>query len=384
MHFSLFHLNFLYVAVSWVLLRWHDLFTLLGFSDTSGWGWTLSIIFLVVTARLLLVRLFIRQVHYTRNMQKMQPKIQKLKEKYKDDRPELNRQMMALQQEEGFNPLSGCLPMLLQIPVFLGLFHVLRHLSNSAKPGVLGAQSICQAVGISGNHVSQSARNLLSLYTFSGGPHGETCHAAQAKVLGSPLAASFRDSNSIIRGLGGDPSSTRIVLVILLVISAAATMATQIMVKRNATTVPEGSAATIQKVMLYIIPIGVLASGLIFNFPLGVLLYWFTSNLWTLGQQAYIIRFHPPTEEPLVVVGERGKALAPKPGQRPVRQQRATQGTSSGPASTVNLGKSLPADDVLPAGTQQGKGSGQQPQRPSRPAGKRPPAKRPTKAKKRR
>ena len=156
-------LNFLYVAVSWVLLRWHDLFTLLGFSDSSGFGWALSIVFLVITARLLLVRLFIKQVHYTRNMQKMQPKIQKLREKYKTDRAALNREMMKLQQEEGFNPLSGCLPMVLQIPVFIGLYHVLRHISNS--------NSLC-ARAAKGLHMSSRQQDLLSLYTFSGGARG--------------------------------------------------------------------------------------------------------------------------------------------------------------------------------------------------------------------
>src|SRR3954464_2193476 len=162
----------------------------------SGMSWTLSIVFLVITARVLLFRLFIKQVHYTRNMQKMQPKIQKLREKYKNDRAELNRQMMKLQQEEGFNPLSGCLPMFLQIPVFLGLFHVLRHLSNSV--------SLCNAQGNGTSH-------LLTLYTFSS---SETCNAAQAKIFNAPLAASFHDSNSFIQNqLGGDPTSTRIVLI---------------------------------------------------------------------------------------------------------------------------------------------------------------------------
>src|SRR3954468_8555333 len=139
-------------------------------SDTSGLGWTLSIVFLVITARLLLFRLFIKQVHYTRNMQKMQPKIQKLREKHKDDRAELNRQMMKLQQEEGFNPLSGCLPMLLQIPVFLGLYHVLRPLSNP--------NALCQ---------SNSNNGLLTLYPFS---RSETCQASTAKIFRAPLAAS--------------------------------------------------------------------------------------------------------------------------------------------------------------------------------------------------
>src|SRR3954464_14625677 len=177
-------LNFLYVAVSWVMLRWHDLFDALGVGQ--NWAWALSIVFLVITARLLLFRLFIKQVHYTRNMQKMQPKIQKLREKYKTDRAELNRQMMKMQQEEGFNPLSGCLPMFLQIPVFLGLFHVLRHLSNSVN--------LCR---------HHSNNSILSLYTFD---KPEPCHAAQAQIFNTPLASSFRDSNAVITRLGGDPS----------------------------------------------------------------------------------------------------------------------------------------------------------------------------------
>src|SRR5438445_4005819 len=130
-------------------------------SQSSGLGWALSIVFLVITARLLLFRLFIKQVHYTRNMQKMQPKIQKLREKYKNDRAEMNRQMMKLQQEEGFNPLSGCLPMFLQIPVFLGLYHVLRHLSN--------VNTVCK---LAQHHAIPKSEHLLTLYTFS---KSQTC-----------------------------------------------------------------------------------------------------------------------------------------------------------------------------------------------------------------
>jgi YidC/Oxa1 family membrane protein insertase len=343
-------LNFLYVAVSWVMLRWHDLFDAIGLG--KNWSWALSVVFLVITARLLLFRLFIKQVHYTRNMQKMQPKIQKLREKYKSDRAELNRQMMKLQQEEGFNPLSGCLPMFLQIPVFLGLYHVLRHLSNS--------NTLCQ----SGSHAP-----ILSLYTFS---RADTCQASTAKIFDAPLAASFHDSSKIITGLGGDPTSTRVVLVVLLIISAVATLVTQLMVRASATTTPEGTAATVQRLMMWVIPIGVLASGLLFNFPLGVLLYWFTSNLWTLAQQGYIIRYHPPTEEAVKPVGEVGKTLAPRPGQRPVRMSK---GQSNGATE----------DDEVEATPPATRTSTPRPgQRPNRPAGKRPPAKRPTQAKKRR
>ena len=369
-------LNFLYIAVSWVLLRWHDLFTAMGLSQSSGAGWALSIIFLVITARLLLFRLFVKQVHYQRNMQRLQPKLQKIREKYKNDRAEMNRQMMALQQEEGFNPLTGCLPLVLQIPVFIGLFHTLRHLSNSV--------TLCQ----NGSHAS-----ILSSYTFS---RTETCHAAQAQIFKTPLAASFHDASSTITQLGGDPATSRIVLVILLLISAGATLGTQLLVRANVTTPPEGQAATIQRLMLWLVPVGVLASGLLFNFPLGVLLYWFTSNLWTLGQQAYIIRFHPQAEEAEKPVGELGRALAPKPGQRPVRgRSRAAgadadttaQALDAGPGDAVSDTATVDAavadtaaDTAAPV-----RSSAPRPgQRPNRSSAKRPPAKRPTQAKKRR
>jgi YidC/Oxa1 family membrane protein insertase len=333
------------------MLRWHDLFDALGLG--KNWSWALSVVFLVITARVLLFRLFIKQVHYTRNMQKIQPKIQKLREKYKSDRAELNRQMMKLQQEEGFNPLSGCLPMFLQIPVFLGLYHVLRHLSNS--------NALCQA---------NSNSHLLSLYTFS---KGETCEASTAKIFDAPLAASFHDSSNQLRQLGGDPSSTRWVLIILLLVSAAATLVTQLMVRANATSTPEGTAATVQRLMMWVIPLGVLASGLLFNFPLGVLLYWFTSNLWTLAQQAYIVRYHPPTDEPTKPVGELGKTLAPRPGQRPVRMSKDDDETSVSPVEQTTTTTSARSAAPRP---------GQRPNRPG--GGKRPPAKRPTQAKKRR
>lgn len=355
-------LNFLYVAVSWVLLRWHQLLGAIGLDPNSGLTWALSIVLLVVTARLLLFRMFVKQVHYQRNMQKMQPKMQKLREKYKNDRAELNRQMMKFQQEEGFNPLAGCLPMFLQIPVFLGLYHVLRHLSNSVTR--------CN---------SHSTDKILQIYTFT---RSETCSAAKAKLFGAPLAASFRDNAAQLAKLGGEIATTRWVILPLLLISAAATFATQLMVRANATVAPEGTAATIQRVMLYIIPVGVLISGLLFNFPLGVLLYWFTSNLWTLAQQAYIIRFHPPTDEPEKPAGQVGKTLAPKPGQRPVRMSKGkpvvdatVSSNGSGPADT---------DDDPDLGAPNRSSTPRPGQRPNRASGKRPPAKRPTQAKKRR
>jgi YidC/Oxa1 family membrane protein insertase len=262
--------------------------------------------------------------------------------------------------------------MFLQIPIFIALYHVLRHLANSATPGpgtgvkIQGKWvSLCDAV----QKYHQHANSKLSLYTFD---WHETCSAATAKLFGAPLAASFHDSSQTIHGLHGEsPSTTRIVLVVLLIISAAATVGTQLLVRWNAPVQPEGTAATVQKLMMYLIPLGVLASGLLFNFPLGVLLYWFTSNLWTLGQQAYIVRFHPHEEAAAEPKGELGKALAPRPGQRPVRMTKGSDAEEDAPPAA-------------PTGGTAARTAPRPGQRPNRPGGKRPPGKRPTQAKKRR
>jgi YidC/Oxa1 family membrane protein insertase len=358
-------LDFLYTAISWVLLLWHRFFNLIGVPQDSGWNWALSIIFLTITARLLLFRFFIKQVHYQRKMQEMQPRMTAIRNKYKDDKQTQQREMMKLQQEEGFNPISGCLPILLQFPIFISLFHVLRHLSRASAHAETYLTKGKDALTPAGLH-------HLSLYGFS---PAETASGARAKLWSAPLAASFNDSSSVIHSLGGTVASTRLVIVPLLVISAVATLATQLLVKHNQTVVPEGTAATIQKAMLWLFPIGVLASGLIFNFPLGVLLYWFTSNLWTLGQQAYIIRFHPPQ-----VAASTGpspaaaKALAPKPGAKP--NYAKTRPANDVDMSTSELDDESPSTPTSPPRT---------PRPGARPAksGSRP-AKRPNQAKKRR
>jgi YidC/Oxa1 family membrane protein insertase len=246
--------NFLYTAVSWVLLRWHSFFSLF-LDKNSGLNWSLSIVFLVVTARVLLFRLFIKQIKYQRHMQEMQPKIQALRKKYKDDRAEMQRQMMKLQQEEGFNPLAGCLPIFIQIPIFIGLFHVLRHLANS----------VAIADRFNKHEVLTAAQHAkLSLYSFS---PAETASAAKASLFGAPLAGRLTDTSKQILSLSGTPSTTRIVIVFLVILSAAATLMTQLLVRRGTTTVAEGTAATVQRLMLVFIPISTLGSGLFF--PIG-------------------------------------------------------------------------------------------------------------------
>jgi YidC/Oxa1 family membrane protein insertase len=142
-----------------------------------------------------------------------------------------------------------------------------------------------------------------------------------------------------------------------------------------ATTTPVGTAATMQKVMLYMIPVFTLGSGLFF--PLGVLLYWFTSNIWTAGQQAYVIRFHPHTPAEVALTGELGKTLAPKPGARPQRDKSKTSLIKTVEANEDTVEPTPPPTVVARPAPRPG-------QKPNRPGSNRPAAKRPTQSKKRR
>jgi 60Kd inner membrane protein len=185
-------------------------------------------------------------------------------------------------------------------------------------------------------HPIQVQNAKLSLYGFTA---TQTCSAADAKLFGAPLAGSLTDSRHTIEStLSGTYPSTLIVTIIVVIISAAATFYTQRLVKAGNPTQPEGTAATMQKLMAVGIPISVVISGLFF--PLGVLIYWFTSNAWTMGQQLYINKFHPHLPPPDPAAGTGGEdpinpngghpttpdrttePRAPRPGQRPARPPR--------------------------------------------------------------
>lgn len=291
-------LNPLYIAVSWVLLRWHEAFEWLGMNGDSGLTWALSIVFLVITIRLLLFRFFIKQVHSQRKMQEVQPKIAALREKHKNDRQTLSQEMMKLQKEEGFNPLGGCLPILMQAPVFLSLFHVLRLIGTD------------KAIALSDE------------YTWT---TEQAVSAGKATVFGAPIASAFSDPRDLVSKItGANATSTHIVAIVLIVLMVAATYITQRQVMSRSTQTLDAQQAMIQKLLLYGMPASLLVSG--FFFPIGVLFYWFTNNLWSMGQQFYILRRmpHPDAKKGGGVAPEAARALAPKPGQKPVRVKRST------------------------------------------------------------
>ena len=287
--------DWLYTAISWVMARWHDVFS--SFLDPAGGiTWALSIVFLVVTLRIILFPLFVKQIKSQRAMQELQPDIAKLRKQYGSDRQGLSQAMMALQKERGVNPLAGCLPILPQIPIFFALFHVLRRLA----PDVEG------------------------LYSWS---NELTNQAAVAELFGAPISSQFFMSGDKLELLtlpGVTETGIRVVAFTLMVIMCATTYITQKQIMKRSGPV-EGQAAMMQKFLLYVMPASLFVSG--FFFPIGVLLYWMSNNLWTLGQQHFVLKRMPPppgsdaakalaaAQKPVIDP----KALAPKPGAKPVR-----------------------------------------------------------------
>jgi YidC/Oxa1 family membrane protein insertase len=347
-------LDWLYTAISFVMAQWHALWNLVfgdppAESGLAGLTWVLAIVFLVVTIRLLLFPLFVKQVKSQRAMQELQPEIAKLKKQYGSDRQGMSQAVMALQKERGVNPLAGCLPILPQIPVFLSLFHVLRRLAPDKQ----------------------------GLYSWS---DELTDEAARAKLFGAPISSSFDMSGekerAILEITGGSYGAIRIVSFVLIVIMCFTTFFTQKQIMSRSGPV-EGQAATVQKFMLYGMPLSLFVSG--FFFPIGVLLYWFTNNLWTLGQQFFILRKMPPpgsdaakakadADKPVVDP----KTLAPKPGAKPVRSKPARPATPPAPPATgddtASAGGATAADDSATGSGPGGSADGQ----PPRPKGPRP------------
>jgi YidC/Oxa1 family membrane protein insertase len=287
-------------------------------SGLAGLAWVLGIVFLVVTIRLILFPLFVKQVKSQRAMQELQPEIAKIRKQYGNDRQGAGQAIMALQKERGVNPLAGCLPILPQIPVFLSLFHVLRRLA----PGAEGLYSWTDEL---------------------------TDEAARAKLFGAPISASFSMSGEKEAAILEIASyaNIRIVAFALIVIMCFTTYFTQKQIMRRSGPV-EGQAATVQKLLLYGMPLSLFVSG--FFFPIGVLLYWMTNNLWTLGQQFFILRKMPPpgsdaakakaaADKPTIDP----KTLAPKPGAKPVRPKQGRPATPpSPPAAAQNDGATDP------------------------------------------
>jgi YidC/Oxa1 family membrane protein insertase len=249
----------LYYGVSAILLGWHWVFDLF-LPHGSGWTWVLAIVGLTVTIRALLIPLFVKQIKSSRNMQLLQPQIKELQKKYGHDRERLTQEQMKLWKETGTNPFASCLPLILQMPIFFALFRVI---DQSAKKGAEGAKG------------------------FLTGSDAESL--SNAKFLGAKIADTFVNTSVV---------ETRILTMALVIIMCITQFATQrqLMSKNMPPDALNGPYAQQQKMLLYILPVVFAVGGV--AFPLGVLFYWTTSNLWTMGQQFYVIRNNPAPGTP--------------------------------------------------------------------------------------
>jgi YidC/Oxa1 family membrane protein insertase len=252
-------LNPIYDAVAWVLKQIYYFLSPI-FGAASGWTWALSIVLLVVLMRLIMVPLFVKQMHTTRAMSALAPQMTALRKKYKNDKQTLQQETMKLYQEAGVNPLMGCLPVVLQLPAFFALFSVLKAISEW-KPGQAPKYGLTHQMVLSAQH---------------------------AKILGVTIADKFLFSSTT-------PLHAKIVIFIFVLISMATTfMTVRQSMKRGMmpAATPDNPMGQSQKYMMYIMPVFAL-SGL--YWPFGLVLYWVTTNVWTLGQQWILGRRYPYT-----------------------------------------------------------------------------------------
>lgn len=306
-------------AVELILVAFHWLLTAVGLPFDAGVTWVLSIVGLVIVVRAALIPVFVRQIRSQRKMLEVAPHLKKIQDKYKGKRDQFSREAMSretmeLYKRTGTNPLSSCLPLLLQMPIFFALFSVL----NDAQYGKAG-------VGPLNTELAQSF--------------------GDAEFLGAPLHSSFASQWGLM--VAGEPYSISVMVIaaIMVVLMTASQFITQLqIVSKNMS--PETKASPMfrqQRILLYLLPLVFAFSGV--AFPLGVMFYWLTTNIWTMVQQFIVIRNMPtPGSEAAKAREERlarkGKLLATdgdvivveeprKPAQRqqPVSKTRAKKQT---------------------------------------------------------
>ncbi|MEV0029110.1 membrane protein insertase YidC [Nocardia sp. NPDC050793] len=313
-------LDFIYYPVSWILWFWHRAFALIpGVGKDSGLAWALGVVFLVFTLRVVLYKPFVKQVRTTKQMQELQPQIKELQKKYKNDRQKMALEMQKLQKEHGFNPLMGCLPVLAQVPVFLGLFHVLRSFNRTGHGfGQLGMTPEENA------NTANYVFNAADVQSF-----------LSARIFGAPISAFITTpANELLAfaDYGGIPSRLSIALVAipLMVIAGLATHfnARASVARQSAEAAANPQAAMMNKLALWVFPLGVLVGGPFL--PIAILIYWVSNNIWTYGQQHLVFgRMAKEEEAKKQAKLEQRAQNAPKPGAKPVSTKKKPTATAA-------------------------------------------------------
>lgn len=323
-------LDFIYYPVSWILWVWHKVFGFVLGAD-NGFAWALSVVFLVFTLRLILYKPFVKQVRTTRQMQELQPQIKALQKKYGKDKQRLAVEMQKLQKEHGFNPIMGCLPVLAQAPVFIGLFHVLRSFNRTGT-------------GVGQLGLDPEVNRTLPNYAFD---VADVNSFLDARLFGAPISSWITMPKEQLDAFAnpelglGIPSVWTIVAVSvpLMIIAAIAThMNSRASVARQSEAAAANpQSAIMNKLALYVFPLGVLAFGAFL--PIAILLYWVSNNAWTYGQQHLVFgKIDKEEEAKKQVALEKRTENAPKPGAKPVSKPK--------PGARPKLAKMAPTEQV--------------------------------------
>ncbi|WP_040160037.1 membrane protein insertase YidC [Nigerium massiliense] len=285
----------IYWAISGIIVGFHWLFSRFMNPD-SGWTWALAIISLTVVVRSLMIPLFVRQINTSRKMQLLGPKIKALQDKYGTDRERLGQETMKLYKEENVNPAASCLPLLLQMPIFIGLFNVLNSVSRGHAQGEFFVREPA---------LVDSLRH--------------------AKIFGAEISGTFLPITTI--------GPTQFVAAFLIIAMTATLFFTQLhMMRKNMPPESlEGPMAQQQKMMLYMFPVIYLITGV--SIPIGVMIYWLASNLWTLGQQYLLVHNSPAPNTPAYIDWEE-RMLAK--GKDPEAILRKRMGYANKPKATTS------------------------------------------------
>jgi YidC/Oxa1 family membrane protein insertase len=291
-------------VIELILIAFHWLFTQTGLDPAAGITWVLAIVGLVVVVRAALIPVFVRQIRSQRKMLEVAPELKKIQDKYKGKRDQfsreaMSRETMALYKKAGTNPLSSCLPLLLQMPIFFGLFLVLNEAQSSGKAGV--------------GFMTQALAQQFSDATLFGI---------------APLHSSFQAA------MEAQPQEVAVMVIaaIMVVLMTGSQFITQLQIVSKNMSEETKASPTFrqQRILLYILPLVFAFSG--FAFPIGVMFYWLASNFWTMGQQFLVIRNMPsPGSQAAKALEERlarrGKLTRPDveiievEEKRPQRQQ---------------------------------------------------------------
>lgn len=231
------------------------------FHDSAGLSWGMSIIALTVVTRALLIPLTYKQLKGMRAMQALQPQIKELQEKYKNDKQRMQQEMMRFYKENKVNPLASCLPLLAQLPVFITLFYVLKH----ELPPDMG----CPQAG----HCAAYGAEFFFIDDLTGKATGGELIALLILYVGTQLVS------GMVMAVTADKS---------------------------------------QRMMMFALPLVFVP--FILSFPAGLILYWITTNFWTIGQQLVIKKVVPP---PVTTTPEGAAAIqAAKPPPPPPRKKK--------------------------------------------------------------